>query len=192
VALPWLLLACDTRDLRGWWRTFTTIYDPVAQGTILSLLLLAAMLLTWRLMIASLWSGLYGRPWFFAGTVGVGSVGVLVLLGWWFLMVEDGTALLVDWLPWAPWLLAGAFLLKSWGALCAWRQAYGRGLVSGAFVGAYLSAWLGATGCLLALAFCLSPRIDWLRQTLILVALLLCPLAGIGLAAVNLGQNRHR
>ncbi len=192
VALPWLLLACDTRDLRGLWHMFTTIYGPVAQWTILSLLLLAAMLLTWRLMIASLWSGLYGRPWFFAGTVGVGSVGVLVLLAWWFLMVEDGTALLVDWLPWAPWLLAGACLLKSWGALCAWRQAYGRGLVSGAFVGAYLSAWLGATGCLLALAFCLSPRIDWLRQTLILVALLLCPLAGIGLAAVNLGQNRHR
>jgi hypothetical protein len=192
VALPWLLLACDTRDLRGWWRAFTTIYHPAAQWTILSLLLLAAMVLTWRLMIVSLWSGLYGRPWFFVSTVGVGSVGVIVLIGWWFLMEVDGTALLVDWLPWAPWLLAGAFLLKSWAALGAWRLAHGRGLVSRAFVGAYLSTWLGATSCLLTLAFCLSPRIDWLRLTLILVALLLCPLARIGLAAVSLGENRHR
>lgn len=192
VALPWLLLACDTRDLRELWHVFSSIYGPFARWTILSLLLVAAMLLTWHLMIASLWSGLYGRPWFFVSTVGVGSVGVLVLIGWWFLMVEEGTALLVDGLPWAPWLLAGAFVLKSWAALCAWRQAYRRGIVSRAFVGAYLSVWLGATGCLLVLAFCLSPRIDWLRQTLILVALLLCPLARIGLAAVNLGQNRHR
>jgi hypothetical protein len=192
VALPWLLLACDTHDLRGLWHTFTTIYGPVARWTILMLLLLAAMLLTWRLMIVSLWSGLYGRPRFFVGTVGVGSVGVIVLLGWWFLMVDDGTALLVDWLPWAPWLMAGAFVLKSWGALWAWRQAYGGGHVSGAFVGVYLSVWVGATGCLLTLAFCLSPRIDWLRLTLILVALLLCPLARIGLAAVNFAQNRHR
>jgi hypothetical protein len=192
VALPWLLLACDTHDLHGWWHTFTTIYGPVARWTILILLLLAAMLFTWRLMIVSLWSGLYGRSWFFVGTVGVGSVGIIVLLGWGLLMVDDGTALLVDWLPWAPWLLAGAFLLKSWVALWAWRQAYGRGLVSGGFVGAYLSVWLGATGCLLALAFCLSPRIDWLRQTLILVALLSCPLARIGLAAVSFAENRHR
>jgi hypothetical protein len=192
VALPWLLLACDTRDLRGLWHTFTSIYAPVAWWTIPSLLLLAAVLLTWHLMTASLWAGLYGRLWFFVSTTGVVGVGVIVLIGWWYLMVGDGTALLVDWLPWTPWLLAGVFLLKSWGALCAWRQAYGRGLVSGAFVGAYLSTWLGATGCLLALAFCLSPRIDWLRQTLILVGLLLCPLARVGLAAVTLGQNRHR
>jgi hypothetical protein len=192
LALPWLLLACDTRDLHGIWQTVTTIYASVARWIILGLLLVAAMFLTWSLLIGSLWSGLYGRPQFFAGTMGLGTVCIIAVIIWWLLMVDDAMGLLVDELPWLPWLLAVAFLLKSWAALWAWRQAYGRGLASGAFLGSYLGAWLGATGCLVVLAICLLPRIEWLRQTLILTALLVCPLARIGLAVLSLACNRHR
>jgi hypothetical protein len=192
VALPWLGLACDLRDLRAAWHLFTTLYSALARWTIVGLLVVGALIVTWGLMIGSLWSGLYGRPRFFAGTVGLSSVCFLFLVGWLFWMVDDKSGVIVPLLPWLPWVLAAAFVLKGWTALWAWRCAYQSALVSWAFVYTCFGIWIVATGCLVILACCLSPRIEWLCQLLVLTALLLCPLARIGLAALSLAQNRHR
>jgi hypothetical protein len=56
----------------------------------------------------------------------------------------------------------------------------------------YLGFWFVATGLVVLLAWLISPRVLWLRDTLILAALLAVPLARIAAAPLTISANRHR
>jgi hypothetical protein len=65
-------------------------------------------------------------------------------------------------------------------------------LISQQAIVRYLGFWLMATGLLVWLAWLISPRVLWLRDTLILAALLVVPLARIAAAPLAIAANRHR
>jgi hypothetical protein len=106
---------------------------------------------------------------------------------------------LLSWFEWAAALVLAA---KFWLAAFAWRN------ISRQRVRQYLLAWCGGVLCLLALGWilwadgmltmALMAVVDFLpldpirlRNLLVLVALLVIPLARLGLAPASLAKNRH-
>lgn len=161
---------------------------------IAALVLLAGMLLTWRFLIAGLWSGLSGNRRLYHGS----AMAVVLFLiacmlfsadrlpGW---VLEDPARMV----PFV-WGAAIAVIAKYWLAARTWRHA------APGYVRRYLAVWLTGTATFLALGMLLWRiariylAIDILRlqSLLILLALLVMPVARVGLTPVLLEQNRHR
>src|SRR5262249_12734784 len=127
--------------------------------------LVAAMALTWRLLVSSLWPALRGRPAVWAACVGLRLVywiAVSVFVGW-FLSQGDPREVvremlpslkrMFEWVPWSTWGIQGAFVLKVWTAAWGWHEAVRSGLVSSRAVITYLFIWVAVTGCLIALPY---------------------------------------
>jgi hypothetical protein len=192
----WLWLVGDAADLYSLWKVFCAVYSPFARVAIPMLLLVAAVILTWSLLSGSIWAGASGRPVVFAGSIVFGIVCFLSFLAFvtWWSLDEPGAAsdFVASALPWLPWMLAAAFLVKAWAAVLCWREAYRRHLLSTRTIVAYLSVWAFATGSVAALACIVSPRVAWFRDLLLLAALLVVPLARVGAAPLALHRNRHR
>jgi hypothetical protein len=195
VAPVWLWLACDLGDLRSLWGNFCAIYSHLARWLIPSLVLLTAVILTWSLMIGSIWTGMSGRPLLYAGSVGLSTACLLSFLVFFTWTLEaPGTHSGVFWrlLPWLPWTLAAGFILKAWTAAGSfWRVRRCR-LVGIGAVSRYVSAWTAGTCCWLVLAWLVSPRVEWFRDVLCLAGLLVVPIARVGAAPLAVARNRHR
>jgi hypothetical protein len=150
----------------------------------------AAMLLTWRCLMGSLWVGLSGSRKFFVGfTFLQGGAAVLALLG---VIWHSANAKLLDLdlqLSWLGWILALAVIAKLWMAVFSWRKVtLGR-------VRKYALIWSGGTLCFVVLAVLVRcPPLDVYRleHLLVLAALLPFPIARLGLAPLSLAKNRHR
>jgi hypothetical protein len=161
---------------------------------IAALVLAAGIVLTWRFMVSRLWSGLSGRRALFLGSVasiaGIGIAGMVLdvagMPGW---LLADPSRL-------APivWIAAAALIAKYWIAAYAWRRVAPR------YRRPYLLVWLAGTSVFLTLAIALWGILrayvpvdgDGLRTLLILLALIIMPLARVGLAVSALADNRHR
>jgi hypothetical protein len=161
---------------------------------IAALVVIAAMLLTWRFMVSRLWSGLSGsRTRFVASATSF----VVVTIAY---LVFDASRL-PGWLLGDParlepiaWILAVIVIAKQWMAV------YGSRGVAGRYVGAYLLIWIagtmvfGSLGLVLwgILRIYLPLDVARLRSVAILLAMTAVPLARVGLAPSSLARNRHR
>lgn len=161
---------------------------------IATLIVVAALFLTWRFLVSRLWSGLSGhRRRFFGSAAFFG----LATLGWFIL---DGTRVLL-WVVDDPahmniaaWVLAVAVVGKYWLAASTWRD------LDACYLRRYLWVWLAGTSVFGVLALLLwnivriYVALDIVRfqGLLILVVLLAMPLARMGAAPASLAGNRHR
>ncbi|MEW6303831.1 MAG: hypothetical protein AB1705_10195 [Verrucomicrobiota bacterium] len=188
----WLWVWCDAAILRQFWtalRAFhlTTVFHvALAAGVIL--------ILTWRLLVGSLYLGLSGKTWLLDLT----ACGVfLAIFGSLFGTIpffQDPMLFheLQRHIDWLPWLLAALLGVKILAALALGTHAHRRGLLTPQTAGRYLAVWLLATVVLL-LGACLLARVDDRhRWTLILLALLAVPLLRISIAPLALALNHRR
>ena len=88
--------------------------------------------------------------------------------------------------------LGGGICLQSVDGRLALMKARCAGLASSCAIVGYLVFWGMSTGCLLLLAAFISPRIEWLRYSLYLAALLAVPLVRVQAASLAVAWNRHR
>jgi hypothetical protein len=185
----------DPEHLRDLWTSFRVIYSPISQWVISGFAIAATLLLTWTLLIGSLWLGYSGRPWFFYGGV---VIGIVALVGSLIAIVvccdlsDSESQFILQLLRWVPWLLAAAFILKCWTAIGVFCQARHWELISQRSMVRNLVFWAGGTLGFVALAWFISPRVEWLRYTLYLAALLAVPLVRVQAATLALAWNRHR
>ncbi len=196
VAPVWIYFSCDTVYLNNLWHVSGVLYGPVMRWAVAILLLLAALVLTWSLMVGSIWLGCSGRAGFFYSLVSFSMAAFLALLItclWWVDNRSDSerSGLIVNVLGWIPWLLAVAFTIKTWFACWSTWQALQSKLISERTAIVYLCCWLVATAGLVLLASLLSPRINWLRYTFILAALLIVPAGRVAAAPLTVAWNRH-
>jgi hypothetical protein len=191
----WVYLKCDPEKLRDAWGMFRTLYSPISQWAIPVFTVIAAMLLTWNMLVGSIWRGYSGRTWFFYTMVSI-SIAVflasLIFFAWFFDQDEDHGSLFVAWLPWLPWILAGCFIVKCWTAVGALQIAKNGRMVSDRAVIFYLACWAAATVLFMCWACLVSPRVVWLRDLLLFAALLAVPIARTGIALPAIAWNRHR
>jgi hypothetical protein len=169
-------------------------HSVLAVYGIAALVIVAAMLLTWRFLVSRFWSGLAGsRTPFVVSVVAFVVVAIATLVfdasklpGW--LLADPARLTPVVW-------IAGAAVIAKYGAAAyAWRHITPR------YVRAYLPIWLVATTSFVALALVVCgivriyvpTDIEGLRSVMILVALTAVPLARLGLSPSRLERNRHR
>ncbi len=206
VAISWLAVLAFVGVWLSWWANLDSVrrlaiplravgLDSVYPASgIAALIVIGAMLLTWRFMVSRLWSGLSGnRALFLASTASIALVAIALavsdagrLPGW---ILEDP-----DRVTSVAWIGALAVAAKLSFAAYAWRRVAPR------HIRRYLLVWLAGTACFVTLAVLLwhivrvNLPVDFYRvQTvLILVALLAVPLGRLGLAPSRLARNRHR
>jgi len=186
----WLALWCDTSMLAQGWRTLQTSYSTPGLCALLSLGFLTAVALTWRWLVTSLYLGLWGRPKIFIGSAACSFIG-----GWLLLIVLainfDHPKQLKQWQELTRYLailVALKWLVGVW-AFCG---AHRRGLLTARVIFAYIAIWLGVTLCVVAFAWLALSRTIIPKPAIILGAMLVFPLASIGLAPLALAAHRSR
>jgi hypothetical protein len=190
-----IYLYLDIEHWRDAWEMFGIIYLPLSHWALPILSLVMGMLLTWSLLIGSIWLGCSGRPAFYYSFVAVGMAALLttlVFLVWWAESPRSRDNLIVNLLPWLPWLLAAAISAKVWAAVGCAHQLRRRRLISSGHIAVIFCVWLAATSCFFFHAWLMSPRIEWLRIILVLMALCIIPVARIAAAPLTIAWNRHR
>jgi hypothetical protein len=195
VAPVCVYLYCDTKHWGHIWQALETLYSPFARWAVPLLLVVAAVLITWSLLVSSIWLGCSGRPCFYYSLSAIGLtafVAGFIYLLWWLDHPRGQGDILVGMLPWLPWALALIVTVKVWFAMSAARELGRRGLVSARDVSAYSCVWLAATACLVLCAWLMAPRIEWFRNTMMLVGLSAIPAGFIAVAPLSIAWNRHR
>ncbi len=191
----WQFGWADTSALRSFGSILWAMqqHSLLPQIAIAVLLMILLMLLTWRFLVAGLWIGLSGNGKLYGITtipiVLVPTVGLLLLdefFGW---LMDDPARL-----PRFVWCVGALVALRFWVAAWTWRG------ISPAFSRRYLYAWVCGTACMVALAWLLAEPVGllfnldlWFARTLaLLAALMVLPLAQLGLAPSSFAGNRHR
>jgi len=186
----WLALWCDTSLLAQGWRTLQANYSMPALCALLSLGLPAVVALTWRWLVVSLYLGLWGRPKIFIGSAACSFIG-----GWLLLIVLainfDHPKQLKQWQEVARYL---AVLVALKGLVATWvfRAAHRRGLLTVRAIFTCVAIWSGLTICVAAFAWLALSHTIVPKAAIVLGAMLVFPLARIGLAPLTLDANRHR
>ena len=156
---------------------------------LLPIILLAAMVLTWRFVAADLWFGLCGKSRL-AAVPAVKTYGVLALFGLlsWLL---DNSRFERRLLQILPFLLGSLVLIKFALAQWAFRVSIRRELLSRASMWRYLLAW-----SVMAVALVLPTTMVFYRESWIVSAtlgiILALPLARIAFSPIALSLGRHR
>lgn len=191
----WLSLWANTTQLvRFLWQL--QMLFPHSWPIILLLTFCAALVLIWRCLVSGLWVGLSGKPSHYFGAAGMQILGPALLLlagGIWgdqidkALKNDDGlrTLMIFQGIGWA---LALLIVGKAWFAAFSWSKNPRR------YASRYLWVWSIATVCAITIAILLHPPFDIYRTShlYLLLALLIFPLARLGLAPLSLAKNRHR
>jgi len=183
VAISWLVVLSFVGVWLSLWANLESARGAAPSYGVAVLFVIAAMLLTWRFMITSLWSGLSGNRRLFIASV---APVALVVMAW---LISDASGL-IDWVLEDPshltpvvWTLAVAVIAKYALAVYSWRRIAPRHIRS------YLLVWLGGTACFVTLAVQLRGSLEGVA---VLLAVMAVPLARIGLAPSFLARNRHR
>jgi hypothetical protein len=195
VAPTWIYFGCDTTHWSHLWTQSGFIYSPVSHYLLPILAFIGAMLITWSLLVRNLWLGYSGRPALFYVVAAIGLAMFVAAFFWFIWWLEHprhrGTAL-VGMMPWIPWAIAAVFTAKIWTAALLASRAMHRKLVSQRTVATYAAVWLTATSCLVLYTWLLAPRVEYFRNTTLLVGLCAIPIAGIALTPLAVHWNRHR
>ncbi|EEF60132.1 hypothetical protein [Pedosphaera parvula] len=183
----WLPLWANTSSLKELWDALMILRSPVGTLAILLLLLVLAMVLTWRGMVGSLWAGLSGNMCLLVGDTCLNAIAI-ALAAWrivsWLNHFEWSKVEAYVW--WIGSAFALAALLKIWIAAFSWNKIGPRRIWN------YVLIWTTGTFCFVVLGLLVCPDIFWLKHLFILAALLPIPLARLGLAPLSLARNRHR
>lgn len=91
-----------------------------------------------------------------------------------------------------PWLLGAAFVVKAAVAGWSFGESLRRGLLTRRAVAGYLLFWSVTTACCLAVAALVCQGTPFEDGPVLLAAVLLVPLARVGLAPLGLARARHR
>jgi pimeloyl-ACP methyl ester carboxylesterase len=189
----WLNFWCEGRPLPRVW-ALVPDNSLLPRAVIWAWLILAAILITWRLLAGSLYLGLSGNRWLLGITacfVFIAGFAALAALSW---LIEDPNSwscgLIV--LPWLPWTLSGLFAAKLAVAagLGARGIQFGRITTRSALI--YLSAWLVGTASLVALVWLLFQNQRSLRYLTAILALFAMPVLRLAIAPFAASANRHR
>ena len=205
VAITWILVvAFAALWLFGWAETSELseviyqlkIFYPHSWHAIIALSVVAFMVLTWRFMVSGLWSGLSGSKLIYFGSIATQVIVPLLALlicAIWSKEIDQwcqrhqqlGEAGAVEVLGW---ILAALVIGKVWIAMFSWRNVELRRARY------YLLLWCGSTLCATGLAVLCHPPLDTFRtaRLYVLGALLLMPIARIGIAPQSFNANRHR
>jgi hypothetical protein len=219
VAVSWLLVLtliplwlqlCDTTVLSQWWHQITLTYSNTIYA-LLPLLLLSAMLFTWKLMIASTPTGLLGKPrlyycqvFLFLALLIFFAIRVPIMME---RLAQGGQSLqnqpklrtfLATPTSTITSIIAASLILKIALANYFWRKATLHRHLSSQHARLYFAFWLIATGILTTCAYLLTsapqiaailPRAKFFFPMVILT---IFPIARIPLAAIALSTNRTR
>jgi hypothetical protein len=190
-----IYLYCDTEHWREAWRMTGLVYSPVSRWAVPILSLASAIFITWSLMVGNIWLGYSGRAGFYYSFVAIG-LGLLIAAFfyfiWWLDHPHNRGDALVRMLPWLPWMLSAAVIVKVWLAAFCVHRSFSRSLIGRQSIALYAFIWLVATSCLLLCAWLMSPRIEWVRNVLMLAALCTIPAARVAAAPLTIVWNRHR
>ena len=191
----WLPFCADITQLKRHWIEFQMFY-PHTWHAITLLYFAGFVVLTWRCMVGGLWVGLSGKSSYYIGALCLQVIVPTVLLivgAIWSDTIDseirdhpDRVNSLV--LSLIGWILALAVVAKGWFAVFSWTKITPRRTQQ------YLLLWTGATLCFVALGILSRPPLDVYRleHLYVLAALLLFPLARLGLAPSSFARNRHR
>ncbi|MDB6024818.1 MAG: hypothetical protein JWM68_1041 [Verrucomicrobiales bacterium] len=183
----WLPLWANTRELKEWLENAHVVRGGFKLFSIAVLSLMALAIVTWRGMVGSLWVGLSGSMTRFVGGAIVHAiVFVLAICGIVYAENHFHWHDLERYVSWLAWILMSAVVAKVWLAVFSWNK------ISPPRVGKYVMLWTAGTGCFVALGLLLSLNVFWIKQLIILAALLPVPLARLGFAPASLSRNRHR
>lgn len=191
----WIGLAGNLHTLNEVGAFARQLYSQRSLNLISILTFVVGILLTFSFMINALWIGLCGQTRLFYSAASASIVvftTLAILIG---CLVEDAdwqTTSLVRIVPWLPWVLAALFLVKVWAAAWTVRETLRRKLALRRTILTYICFWLVATALLVATAWILASQVPWIRNLLMLCAMLAIPLARIGAAPLALARNRHR
>lgn len=193
--LAWLPLWAnlDSLILLGNYLWEVQNHSVPAQLAVVTLVLLAGTLVTWRFMVSSLWIGLSRhRKLFVASTIPM----LLILFVGIYAVVE-----LQDWiradftrLSLVVWTAGLIVIAKFWLAAWSWRS------IETAHFYKYLIVWALGTASMLILAILLWSAfryvigfdVSLIQSLFIFAALMIMPLTQIALAPKYLAANRHR
>jgi hypothetical protein len=95
-------------------------------------------------------------------------------------------------LPWLPWVLTALLTTKVWSAVFCVRHLRLRRLVTDRGVALYLAGSVLAVACIVFGSSLFSPRIEWLRNIAILLALNTIPVLTLVATPFAIAWNRHR
>jgi len=187
----WLTYTGGHRDLDGLWAAAEAKHGPARVVVGAALLVGGPVLLTWRMLVAGLWTGLTGRGWV-AHAQGV-LITMLILQGLYETSLwQADPARRERILATLPWLAGCAVAFKFVVAAGALTVLHGRGELSRRAIARLLALWSLTAAALFALAYWLIPSELMPIYALGLSAVLIVPLARPLLAPLALAWNRHR
>jgi hypothetical protein len=206
----WLLVLLFTSGWLSLWGNLDLLSSFVAQSPgssgasmataagVVVLSVFGGTLLTWRLLVSRLWTGLSGNRRLFSASVMSAILTVIVggfsiaagLPGWAVARVLEDPARMAT----VVWIALTAVFAKFGLAAYSWRRVPAR------YVRQYFAVWTGGTLCFVTLAVSVcelarvyeAPGIYRFQTVMILWALLAMPLGRLGLAPASLARNRHR
>jgi hypothetical protein len=190
-----IYLFCDTTHWDHARETLAILYSPFSQWALPVMTLAGAVFLTWSLLVSSIWLGYSGRAGFYYTLTAIGLAAFVTgffLLVWWLDHPRGRGSTLVGMLPWLPWALAALATTRIWIATLCTPRLVRRRLVTRRNVAKYACVWLMATVCLLYGGWLMSPRIEWFRNTIMLLGLCTIPALTIVVAPLAIAWNRHR
>jgi hypothetical protein len=195
VAPTVVYLYCDTKHWSILWEQWQMLYYPFSARAVPILALVGAMLMTWGLLVRNIWLGYSGHGALYYSITGVGLVAFvtgLFYFVWWQDHPRTHGDSITGIMPWIAWTLAAVVTAKSWFVAYCVGKLRQRRMISRRSLVIYTAIWLTATGCLVLGAWLLAPRIEYFRNTMLLVGLCTVPAASIALAPLTIAWNRHR
>jgi hypothetical protein len=171
------------------------LYAPLSQWLLPILFLVGAVMMTWSLLIGSIWLGHSGRPGFYYSITGIGLTAFVTwffFFVWWLDHPRSRGDTFTGMLPWLPWAFAALVTVKVWLTAYGVRELRRRRLISDRGIAGYACVWLAATAFIVFGACIMSPRIEWFRNTAMLAGLSAIPLLSTVIAPFTIGWNRHR
>jgi hypothetical protein len=190
-ASVWARAAGIDERLPAWWSHLVQEHGAWKVGAALLLILVGLFLITWKLLVDSLFLGLAGRPWIFRGALmayGLGPTLALTQAVRWMDRAEFGDSVWDALTGWA----AGAVLLKLLAAAAVLAALVRQGLVGARPLAKGLACWLLLAGGLFVLARTVVPAGSVPTSLIACGVVLALPLARLAAAPLALAWNRHR
>jgi hypothetical protein len=167
------------------------VTGPPRAAVVVALILLAAILTTWRQLVQSLFVGLSGRPWLVRGSL-FGTLTLLTLafpVVSWLGGVRSIIAAVWNILPWIIAALASLKVVSSAGLM--WRLHH-RGLVAERTLLVSALGWSLLVLALYGVLAWLVPMMIVPNHLLVFVSILAIPLTRVAAVPLALEWNRHR
>jgi hypothetical protein len=190
-ASVWLRAAGIDERVPAWWNQLVQEQGAWKVWATVLLALVGLYLITWKLLVDSLFLGLAGRAWIFRGALvayGLGPTLALTQAVRWMDRAEFGDSVWDALTGWA----VGAVLLKLLAAGAVLQALVRRGLVEARMLAKLVGVWLLLAGGLFALAYAVVPAGAVPVSLIVCGVVLSLPLARLAAAPLALAWNRHR